>query len=319
MDALEKLFGPRLTQNFPMSALTTLNIGGPAKYFLEVFTQDEFIHTLEIAQNYQLSFLVIGSGSNLLVADSGVEGLVIKNSFLGIKAEDNSVTVQSGTPLSQLVNFSIENNLAGLHKLTGIPGTVGGAIYGNAGAYGQSISDCLESVTVYGHGQIVKLTPDECGFDYRQSCFKQNPQIILSAQFKLLPTEKISLAQEAKHILSQRLEKYHPDIKCPGSFFKNILAITLSPQSLKLIPPDKIVYGKVTAGYLLEAVGAKGKHLDGIAIAAYHANLFINSGFGKAEDFYNLAKEYGQKVKDKFGISLEPEVQLINLPPIKYA
>lgn len=159
------------------------------------------------------------------------------------------------------------------------------------------------------------LSKEECQFGYRDSIFKQTKEPILEVTFLLEPEDPEILKKEAEEILSKRLVKYPPGIKCPGSFFKNLVVSEIPLEILKNIPPEKIVYGKLPAGALLEAVGAKGQPLDGTAISKSHANLFINTGTGTAKAFYSLAKTYAQKVKAKFGITLEPEVQLINLPP----
>lgn len=298
--------------------ITTLRIGGQIKSFTEIETTDELTEAVNYAKQNNLPYLVIGGGSNLLVSDKGYNGLAIKNNLKGILKKDQEIIVKSGTPLQEAVDFSIEHGLAGIQKLTGIPGTVGGAVFGNAGAFGQTISDhiqqvhCLDPKT----GQVVSLSKAQCGFDYRDSNFKRNGLIILEIKFQLESSESEILREEASEVLEQRLKRYPAGIKCPGSFFKNLIAANLSPETLKQLPEEKIVYGKVPAGVLLEMVGAKGDKLGNIEVASYHGNLFINKGEGSAEDFYKLAKKYADKVKEKFGISLEPEVQLINLPPL---
>ncbi len=310
--------------NYPLKNITTLGIGGPAKKLAAVKTKEELIEAIQYAKGQKLSFLVVGGGSNLLISDEGVDYLVIKNEIAGIVQNGTEITVKSGTPLQVLVDYTISHGLAGLQKLTGIPGTVGGAIYGNAGAYGQTISDFLIEVSVFDDEKIVTLSTNHCSFNYRDSIFKKNEQAlsfgnkftILEAKFRLEPGDTNALQQEAEDVLSKRLVKYPPGIKCPGSFFKNLVVSEIPPELLKNIPKGKIVYGKVPAGALLEEVGAKGQSVDGIEIASYHANLFINEGTGTADSFYNLAKTYAEKVKERFGITLEPEVQLINLPPL---
>lgn len=314
-----------IIDNFPMSQITTLQIGGIAKQFVIVATYGELIQAINQARINNVPYLVIGGGSNLLVADEGINKLVIKNEIEGITKVVRWLKVKSGMTLQNLVDYSIANNLSGLQKLTGIPGTVGGAVFGNAGAYGQTISDYLKEVTCFNpkDGEIVTLQKeepypigDECEFGYRDSIFKRNGYIILEISFKLDVGISKNLRKEADEILEKRLVKYPKGIKCPGSFFKNLLVDKLSKEILAGIPKEKIMYGKVPAGNLLELVGAKGDRLGGIEIASYHGNLFINKDKGKASDFYTLAKKYAQKVKDKFRITLVPEVQLINLPPI---
>ncbi|TSC87512.1 MAG: UDP-N-acetylenolpyruvoylglucosamine reductase [Microgenomates group bacterium Gr01-1014_7] len=306
----------KFEQNFPLSQITTLQIGGPARQFVTVYSQEELIEAITYARKNSLPYLVIGGGSNLLVADAGVNKLVIKNEIEGITKLVRFLKVKSGTPLQHLVDYSIAQNLSGLQKLTDIPGSLGGAVYGAAGAYGQTISDYIREVICFDGEKIISLQNDECEFEYRDSIFKRNEFIILEVIFKLEVGEVKKLRKEADEILEKRLVKYPKGIKCPGSFFKNLVAEKLPKEILSRIPKEMIVYGKLPAGSLLEEVGAKGEKLGQIEIADYHANLFINKGDGKASDFYTLAKKYAVKVKEKFGITLEPEVQLINLPPI---
>ncbi len=306
----------KFEENFLMKRITTLQIGGPAKYFVIVKTITQLTETVAYAREKNLPFIVIGGGSNLLVNDLGADCLVIKNETEGIVRNGHILTVQSGTILQNLVNFSLFHGLFGLQKLTGIPGTVGGAVYGNAGAYGQTISDFITEVYCFNGQKITTLPKKDCEFNYRDSGFKKNGYAILEIKFQLQHESPQILTSESKDILSKRLVKYPPGIRCPGSFFKNLIADTLSKEVLDKIPLDKIVYGKLPAGALLEMVGAKGDSLDGIYIADYHANLFINKDSGTADAFYKLAKKYAQLVKERFGITLEPEVQLINLPPI---
>lgn len=308
----------QILENYPLSQLTTLQIGGPAKYFTQAKTEEELKEALEYATKKQLPFLVVGGGSNLLVSDQGVDKLIVKNEISSIRQEGQNLVVKSGTNLQELVDYSINHNLAGLERLTGIPGTVGGAIYGNAGAYGQTISDHLVEVVCldpnFQECQTVTLGKEDCQFSYRDSAFKSNGLVILEIEFKLSTRSSNELEKEAEEILAKRVIRYPPGIRCPGSFFKNIVAETLSQEILAKIPAEKIVFGKVPAGALLEMVGAKGDKLDGIYIAPYHANLFVNSGGGTADDFYQLANKYWIKVKERFSVTLEPEVQLINLP-----
>lgn len=300
-----------------MSNVTTLQIGGSAEKFVAVKSEEELQEAIDYAKQNKMDYLLIGGGSNLLVNDHGIDCLVIKNEITGIQERNGTLIVKSGTLLQNIVDYSISHGLSGLQKLTGIPGTVGGAVYGNAGAYGQTISDYITSIVILNSAKDLKtLSKDQCGFNYRNSIFKQTKDHILEVTFQLENGDPKTLQQEADDVLSKRLVKYPKGIKCPGSFFKNIVAETLPKEILDKIPKEAIVYGKLSAGFLLESVGAKGQTLDGIYIADYHANLFVNQGSGTAKAFYDLAKTYAQKVKQKFGITLEPEVQLINLPPL---
>jgi len=308
----------KMQEGFALKEVTTLGIGGPAKKFVEVKTVDELKWEIDQAHTDILDFLIVGGCSNLLVSDQGFNGVVIKNSTRGIKINGEEITVLSGTPLEELVDFTIEHGLSGMEKLAGIPGTVGGAIFGNAGAYGETISDHLVSVRIYDpiYEEEDTLLKSKLSFGYRTSSFKRDLSIILEATFKLIRANAEDLKKIAEEIIEKRAIKYPPGIKCPGSFFKNLVVSELSQEIVKRIPQEKIVYGKIPAGALLEEVGAKGKKSGAIEIAPYHANLFINNGNGTAKDFYTLAKEVALQVKEKFGVELEPEVKLINLSPL---
>lgn len=291
---------------------TTLGVGGPVAYFVEVATSEKMEEAVGRANAMRVSYLVIGSGSNLLVADAGWNGMIIKDSMEGIEIDGQKVKVLAGTLLQDLVDTANENGLAGLERMAGIPGTVGGAVYGNAGAYGQTISDHLIDVAVLDNGEKREFSKEECRFDYRESIFKKRRDLlILEVRLELESGDSGQLQKISTETIKKRLEKWKPEFRTPGSFFKNIIAAKLEKEILEKIPEDKIVYGKVPAGYLLEAVGARGATNNGIEIANYHANLFINTGSGTARDFYDLAMKYKDKVKEKFGIELEPEVQLV--------
>lgn len=316
-----------------LSNFTTLQIGGPAKDIITIKSEDELLQHLKSSIINPKSSLIIGSGSNLLVSDDGFDGTIIKNEIIGIEQQGNKLIVKSGTFLQALVDYANQKGLAGLESLAGIPGTVGGAIYGNAGAYGQTISDHLISTVILGRSKTttpesyklldsgqarMTLSKPDCHFAYRDSIFKTTKDFILEIEFSLTPGNPETLKQTSLETIKKRELKYPPGIKCPGSFFKNIVASTLPKEILEKIPENFVLYGKVSSGALLESVGAKGAKLGDIEIAPYHANLFINTSNGTALDFYNLAKEYSQKVYQKYGIKLEPEVQLINLPPLSY-
>lgn len=298
--------------------ITTLAIGGPISETVTAEDQTGFINAIAKAASKRGKYLVIGSGSNLLVSDDGYDGAVIINRVSGMERDGNNLTVKSGTKLQDLVDFANGNGLAGLENLAGIPGTVGGAVYGNAGAYGQTVSDHLAQVTAYDHlnSRTVTFKKEDCGFNYRDSIFKKNKFAVLEAVFSLMQGDPENLKATSLETIKKREVKYPPGIKCPGSFFKNIPAGTLSPEILGKLPENFVLYGKVSAGALLESVGAKGASLRNIKIAEYHANLFANEGNGTARDFYDLAETYSKKVYEKYGIRLEPEVQLINLPPL---
>ncbi|MDO8638006.1 MAG: UDP-N-acetylmuramate dehydrogenase [Candidatus Daviesbacteria bacterium] len=303
----------RFQKNVLLKNYTTAGVGGPAKYFYKAASVEKLIEATEFANSQNLPVLILGEGSNLLISDAGFPGVVIKNEIKGILGFKQILKVGAGTLLSQLVATTVRQNLAGLQKLAGIPGTVGGAIRGNAGAYGSSIGDCITKVTTFdpANKKLINFTKKQCQFNYRDSIFKRNNLIILGGHFKLIKGLK-NLKKESEKILKDRLSKNYWEGKNPGSFFKNILAENLSEEILKLIPQDKIMHGKIPAGFLLESIGAKGMKVGKVEVSLNHANLLINKGGGKTSDFIKLAGVLAKKVKDKYGINLEPEVQIVN-------
>lgn len=314
MDKYDKVrsdIGDVCRENVAMSSFTTLKIGGPARLLVVAKSANELTRYIKAALKYNVDFVVLGSGSDLLVNDAGYNGLVIVNKTNGIKMSGNGVLVDSGTTLQNLVDFTINKGFAGMESMTGIPGTVGGAVYGNAGAYGQTISDNLVKVKASNGGRVFWKSRQECNFDYRSSVFKKTHETIIQVKFEFPRGDPDDLRRKAEEILALRRQKYAPDLKTPGSFFKNILLSQLESKTLEMIPEEKQMFGKVPAGYLLEVVGAKGMRRGGAQVAPHHGNLIVNVDRASAQDFFELAKELKARVKNHFGVELEPEVQLL--------
>ena len=286
----------KVLENILLASYTTLGVGGPARWLVEVENRNEILEIRDWVEEKGVEWMVIAGGSNLLVSDEGYGGLVIVNKLPG-----------SGMMLNDLVDQMNDLGLAGMECLAGIPGTVGGAVYGNAGAYGQTISDHLVGVTTLS-GYWPK---EKCEFSYRESVFKKNKEIILEVKFELPRGDKDVLIAKSNEIRELRKKKYPPEMKCPGSFFMNLWFDQLPEEVQKQIPKEKVKGGKVAAGYLLEQIGAKGRKLGGAAVAEYHGNLIYNAGGAKAGEVWELAKQLQREVKEKFGVSLVPEVQLV--------
>jgi len=287
----KKTFLPKDWQeNILLANLTTFGIGGPAKFFTTVHSNKELIKNMTIAKKYQLKFFILGGGSNILIADSGWEGLVIKNEIEEFSIKDSKISVSSGVKLAKLVSLASQNGLTGLECCRGIPGTVGGAIIGNAGAKNDWLSQSLNQVTIIDkNNKIKKLNKQECRFGYRTSRFQNSQEIILKANFKLQPTSIAKIANQEKLFLA--LRKNQPQGKSAGSVFKN--------------PISK------PAGWLIEKVGLKGKEIGGAKISTEHANFIINNRQAKAKDVLQLIKLAQKKVLKQFSIHLEPEIKLV--------
>ena len=279
----------------------------------EVNSTNELTKTInELKQKREL-FFIVGNGTNIIASDSGFDGTIIKITNNHIKISGNKISCGAGLLLQKLINAANKAGLAGLETLAGIPGTVGGAIFGNAGAYGREISDSLVKVKIFNGKDLRWLSKKDCAFRYRESIFKKKPSwVILETKFVLKNGSNFDLIKKSKEIIALREKKYKPNIRCAGSIFKNILAASPAGRRLKnKIPPDKIIKGKIPAGYLLEQVGAKGMRIGGISVANHHGNLIVNNGRGTAKDAKTLIEVLKNKVKNHYGTELEEEVQYL--------
>jgi UDP-N-acetylmuramate dehydrogenase len=303
----------QLFVNAPLARHTRFEIGGPARMLANISSVEALAETLRLARDSGTPHTVIGGGTNLIVDDAGFPGVVIRYVRKDIEIEGDRVRVEAGAMLQDLVDQTIDAGLRGLETMTGIPGWVGGAIYGNAGAYGRSIQECVETVRYFDGSKICELTVNQAEFKYRSSIFKScKSWIVLDATLKLTPADPAELRTTAEGILKIRNEKYPPTMKCAGSIFKNLMLADLPPG---VMIPDRVIReGKVPSAYFLEAVGAKGLSIGGLRVADYHANLIYNEGGGTARDLWHLVETLKIGVWEKFGIRLEEEVQAVKKP-----
>jgi len=301
-------------KNVPLALFNTFKIGGRAEYFFKTSRPENLIKAIEWARNKKIPYRVFAGGSNVVFPDKKIKGLLIQFSGGVIKIQKQKMEADAGVSLPALIRKSIKAGLSGLETLSGIPGTLGGAICGNAGAYGHSISEVVFAVEIWDGKKKRWLKNKDCSFDYRESVFsaqgkKRKPYIILRAVLKFKKGGKEKLQKISREIIKIRAKKYKPGLRCPGSFFKNVPVKKISRKSLKLINKAKIIEGKIPTGYLLEEVGAKGMRMGGIEIADFHGNLFMNRGNGTAKEAKRLADILKRRVRKKFGILLEEEVR----------
>ena len=309
IDAIDGLF---VRRDAPLSAYTRFGLGGPASVLADATTEAALCQVIDLVRSEVLPFVVIGGGSNLVCADSGYRGVVIRYTASAIAVEGTTVTVDSGAELQTLVDFSIDNGLSGVHTMTGIPGWVGGAVYGNAGAYGRSTHETIRSVRFFDGESTREFNNEECGFRYRHSRFKDNKNwIILSSSWELVPGDAAALRNQADEIRAVRDAKYPPTMKCAGSIFKNLLFAELPFSVRSDVDPKVVREGKVPSAYFLERVDAKGMKNGDIHVADYHANLIYNVGAGTAMQVREVVNELKRRVRERFGFDVEEEVQYV--------
>ena len=236
----------------PLSRYTRFGIGGPADLYAETGSAEAFITALDVARSSGIPTMVIGGGTNLIVSDSGYRGIVLRYRGDRLLAANGRVSADAGASLQDLVDFAIAKGLAGLESLSGIPGSVGAAIYGNAGAYGHSISERVLKVRFFDGAALRIFDNEECQFHYRESIFKQRKDwMILSVELRLDPADATALRSAADEILKVRNEKFPVTMKCAGSIFKNLLLLELPAGVAAQVPAAAVREGKVPAAWFL--------------------------------------------------------------------
>lgn len=291
---------PKTEQNKPLAPFTSFHIGGPADLYYKLTDLAELEPLLKTAQQLHLNYVVLGGGSNTIFADAGFRGVVIHIQAHKIALEEPSiVAAEAGALLSQVVQFALKHNLSGMEKLMGLPGTIGGAVRGNAGAFGTEIKDIFAKALIYSPSKgLYEATKEEMQFAYRSSVIKQNHDIVLKIYLTLEQKDSTASKQalaEALDIVKNRISK-QPKGYCSGSFFKN-------PD-----PHDD----HLKAGYLLDQAGCKGLQVGGVKVSDQHANWLMNVAHGSQKDVIELCKILQDKVKKQSNIDLEREVQLMS-------
>ncbi|WP_238325820.1 UDP-N-acetylmuramate dehydrogenase [Bryobacter aggregatus] len=295
-----------------MSGFTRFGLGGPAAYLVDVQDAAALPHVVNTLREQKLPLLTLGGGSNLIVSDAGFDGAVLR--FVGkrIARKGGITTAETGAVWQDVVDFHSDLGLTGMERMTGIPGWLGGAIYGNAGAYGQTIMDFVENVRVFDGLSVREVSNPDCRFAYRTSGFKSHKDwILLDAQLRLVEGDRLEIRQTAAEILATRNEKFPPTMKCAGSIFKNLLVAGLPEKALNSVPQGVMRAGKVPSAWFLEQVSSKGMKRGGIEVASYHANLIYNTGSGTAAEVCELIDELKARVLAAFDLQLEEEVQYV--------
>lgn len=311
----------RIQENVPLASHTTFGIGGPAKYFAEAESAEEIVECCKWANppTGGLPIFVLGGGSNVLISDKGFNGLVVKVQSSKFKVQSSALEVEAGVPLAKIVSEAVSAGLSGLEWAIGIPGTVGGAVCGNAGAFGKETADNLESVKALDLEDlsVKEFKKSECGFCYRDSMFKNNRDwIILEAVFKLEKGEPAEIKEVMKDCVKQRERSFGSGQKCAGSFFKNIewerSDINKSEFIKKYLEIEQFKdKSKIAAGFLIDFFGFKGKKIGGAMVSNEHANFIVNTGNATAEDVVSLAALIKEKISSRYGFNLEEEVCMV--------
>ena len=312
----------KILTDVPLSEHTTYKIGGPARFFAEAKEEKEIA---EIIEKYGANadggkkIFILGGGANVLFSDKGYDGLVLKISFLKMEiAGENTIRAGAGAKLIDVVKFSADHDLSGFEWAAGIPGYFGGAIRGNAGAFGGEIKDALvsvRSIRIEEPEKTIERENDGKIFGYRTSIFKKaaKDEIILSADIRLSPGKEEDIRKKMELNMEYRKERQPLEWPSAGSTFKNVDVSKLTENQKKeleaAIKTDPMPV--IPAAFLIAQSGLKGKKIGGAQISEKHPNFFINTGNAKAEDVKELIKLTKKTVKKKFGIEMEEEIQIV--------
>ena len=297
-EKLEKMVNGTCLLNEPMSLHTSYGIGGPVGAYITPLDRKDLSGILHFANERSIPVIFIGSGSNLLVADEGIDGIVITliKSFNKLEINGCQIYAETGVMLGHMVKHCIKLKLTGLETMIGVPGTLGGALMMNAGAFGSEISNCLKNVDVMTlTGDIKQYNVKDIDFDYRHSSFKKD-EMIISANFVLKKADKQEIMNKRAKASAGRKNAQPLRFRSAGSIFKN---------------PKK----ELAAGYLIDKAGLKGTHRGDAEISEKHANFFVNHGEANAEDIVFLIRLARKTVEKKFGVKLELEIKTLGFMP----
>lgn len=278
-------------ENQSMAEYTTFKVGGTAKRLYKVYSVDGLKEVLDICGDEKP--IIIGNGSNLLVSDKGLEPpvIVIGNGFDKITVEGETITAEAGALLSKVAKAAMENDLEGAEFASGIPGSIGGAIYMNAGAYGGEIKNIVKSVDVIKDGELITLSGDDMDFGYRHSRAMEDDMIIVSVVFSLAKGDRSEIVAKMNDFNSRRRDKQPLEYPSAGSTFKR---------------PEGYFAGK-----LIDDTGLRGYSVGDAQVSEKHCGFVVNKGNAKAADVLQLMKDVDAKVFDKFGVHLSPEVRIV--------
>ncbi len=279
-------------RNEPMRDHTSLRIGGPAEVFIRVASERDLLGTVQIAREHELPVFVLGGGTNLLVADAGIRGVVLENAWSEASVDGATITAAAGTPLAHVAAVAARAGVQGLEWMATVPGTVGGAVHGNAGAFGGETADALvDCALVDLNGDRWTARGEDLGFAYRTSKLQGTPTICASARFRGTRGDRASAVRRIKEMANERIAKQPLAQPNTGSIFRN--------------PPGD------HAGRLVEAAGLKGATVGGAQVSHKHANFIVNLGDATAADVWELMQRCIAEVRERFGVTLVPEVERV--------
>ncbi len=315
MDASILKLLPRTRRNVPLASYTTFKIGGRARYFFIAQKTKDIVDAVEAAKSLQVPFFVLAGGSNVLLADKGFSGLVIYIQNTTYKIQGTKLYAEAGVDFPVIVKETGKKGLAGLEWAGGLPGSVGGAVRGNAGAFGGEVKDNILSVVALDtKGNVKVLSRKQCRFSYRDSMFKEKNWIVFSATFQLKKGNKKEIQSAAQDHIQYRKERHPLEYPNAGSIFKNCdfkkFSRKLKKELQHVVKVDP--FPVVPTAYLISEAGLKGLRVGKAEVSRKHPNYMVNLGGASSKDVLRLIEKVKKSIKKKFSVSLEQEVQYIS-------
>ena len=309
---------PAAIENESMAAHTYLKIGGPARLFFVASSTDELLRAVEAAMRIEIPWAVIGGGSNLLVSDDGFQGVVIVAGDRSCVIDGEHVKVGAGALSVLVARTTVDAGLVGFEWGAGLPGTIGGAAFGDAGCFGGEMKDVVESVDVFDVTRRARVTYTnaDCRFGYRESRFKHEPHVILSITLRLASGDSVAAKAKMEEIMGKRKETQPQGAFSAGCLFKNFDYTDESVlEKLRRegdeIPEAMLRSKRIVAGWLIDKLGLKGTTVGKAQVSSVHGNFLVNLGGARAQDVLALSSLVKMKVRDELGILLEDEVQYL--------
>lgn len=305
-----------IKENVPLSEHSTFHIGGAARYAVAVSTVDELQEAIAWAKTSKVTWRVLGSGSNVLVSDAGYKGLIIwyRDKSVNVDEESGFIEVGAGALTAVVAGAIARAGLTGFEWAAGVPGTIGGAIYGNAGASGGEMKDSVREVHVLEKKGIKTYKLDECEFKYRSSRFKTNPGVIVGATMKCPRAENsIEPMEKMKEVLKYRMDTQPKGLASSGCIFKNYepTGDEISELQKKNVPENFLAAHRIPTGWLIEQSGLKGFQIGGAQISPVHGNFIVSTGDTKSSDILAVIEQVKSVVREKFGVELEEEISIV--------
>lgn len=302
----------RIEEYVALAPFTTFDIGGPARFFIRAAGVEDLREALDFARDRGMEHLILGGGSNLLVSDAGFDGVVVRLEFREVARDGERIEAGAGTELIEVVRQASDWGLSGVESLAGIPGMLGGAVRGNAGAYGGSIGEVVSRVRALDTRSMeaVTLARDECGFSYRDSRFKRDPSlVVLSAELVLTPERAAQVRERALAVVAKREARGLACERSVGSYFMNPV-VEDADLVARFEADQKVVSreGRIPAGWLIDRAGLRNRRVGAAMVSALHANYLVNTGGARAEEVLALARLVKERVRALTGVRLQEEV-----------